>query len=127
MKETVQIPEGLNKKERDLYRTLMRSKEENIEKKWNYSSVKDIIGHKKTNSMNGEVKITFSYPLKEASKNEKSCLDMAVEELGKTKILLNQKIEKTQKELEDLKLKSDKIDGVLTALKEIKKDIYSTE
>lgn len=123
MKEVIQIPDGLTKKERDLYRSLMRSKEKNLEKRWNYSNVKDIIGYKKTNSMNGEVKVTFEYVLKEAFMKKKTGLSMTVEELGKIRILLNQKIEKTEKELEDLRLKSNKVDGVLTALKEIKKDI----
>lgn len=127
MRETIQIPDGLNKKETALYRSLMRSPEKNCEKRWHYNKVKDIIGSKKTNSMNGEVKVTFSYPLRETFKNEKDCLSMAVKELGKTRILLNQKIEKTEKELESLKAKSDKIEVALTALKGIKEDRHFHE
>lgn len=59
-------------------------------------------------------------------KNEKGGLSVTVEELEKIKKSLDLKIEGKEKELEDLKLKSDKIDGVLTALKEIKKDIHFT-
>lgn len=97
MEEMIQIPDGLNQKERDLYRALMRSKLENIERRWNYSNAKDIVGHKKTNSMNGEVKITFSYPLRESFKNEKGSLSMAAKELEKMKRSFDQRVEEAEK------------------------------
>ena len=126
MREAIQIPDGLNNKERDLYRSLMRSKEQNIEKKWNYSNAKDIVGHKKTNSMTGESKITFSYPLRE-SFNKNDNISKTEQELEKRKNSLVQRIEKVKAEQESLKAKIDKIDEVLTALKEIKKDIIASD
>ena len=120
MRETIKIPDGLNKKESALYRSLMRSKEENFEKRWHYNLVTDLIGIKKTNSTNGEVKVTFDYVPKEAFKAEKNSLDVITEDLKKIKNSLDLKIEGMEKECEDLRLKSDKIDIALVTLEEIR-------
>lgn len=120
MRQVIQIPEGLNKKETSLYRSLMRSSEKNIDKRWVYNNVKDIIGYKKTNSMTGETKVTFDYVPKEAFTTERSSVSAVTEELEKIKKSLDLKIEEMEKECEDLRAKSDKIDIALVTLEEIK-------
>lgn len=59
MNNLVSMPEGLGVKERLMYRAIMNDPAGNLEKRWRYNKTQDLVGIKKTDSMSGEVKVSF--------------------------------------------------------------------
>lgn len=60
MNNNLEIPKELGVKESLLYRSLMNASEGNLEKKWKLSKTQNLVGKKVTNSMSGEIRVSFS-------------------------------------------------------------------
>jgi len=103
MKMMSKIPTGLNAKESALFKSLMHSKEPDLEKRWHYNGQKDIVGTKRTDLLNGDSKVSFSYlprkiVVEESSRVMKEAdLRQKIEELGRTIEVMEQRKSSWQK------------------------------
>jgi len=136
MKMMSKIPTGLNAKESAMTKSLLRSQEPNIEKRWHYNNVQDIIARKKTDPLNGDSKITFDYvprkivveeKEKSEKEDEKFSLTATVFGLEKLKETLDEKIKEIEVELQELKGEGGQVGYALSVLRGIKGGVFPTE